>query len=334
MDKQPQVSAIIIFLNEERFLQEAIDSVFAQTYDDWELLLVDDGSTDGSTAIARACAVQHPEKVRYLEHPGHTNRGMSASRNLGVRHARGTYISYLDGDDVWVPNKLARQTAILASQPSAVMVYGPVLCWYSWTGAPEDRQRDHLYGLEADGVRLEADRLIDPPNLLTSFLRYPSLIPAGVLVERAVIEQVGGSEEVFPGSYEDAVVLTKICLASRVYLSSESWYRYRIHPNSCQRTVNQAGKAAANHLVFLTWVERYLARQDVTDARISQALQEALWPHRHPRLHQLRQTCGSFLKQSEALAMRIGRWFLPTSIRHWLSVRREKYRFRSLNADH
>lgn len=333
MSEQPQVSAIIIFLNEARFLQEAIDSVFAQTYDDWELLLVDDGSTDGSTAIARACAAQWPEKVRYLEHPGHTNRGMSASRNLGVRHARGRYISYLDGDDVWLPNKLARQTAILAAQPDAVMVYGPLLCWYSWTGAPEDRQRDHLYGLEADGVRLEADRLIDPPDLLAAFLRYPSLIPSGVLVGRAVIEQVGGSEEVFRGSYEDAVVLTKICLTSRVYLSNESWYKYRIHPSSWQRTTIRQGKAAATHLAFLTWVERYLAGQSVTDARVGQALRDAWWPYRHPRLYRLRQTYRSLLRQLEALAMRVGRWLLPSSLRSWLSVWREKYRFRSLNAD-
>ncbi|HEY6261513.1 MAG TPA: glycosyltransferase family 2 protein, partial [Nitrospiraceae bacterium] len=62
----PLVSAIIIFLNEEKFLPEAIDSVFAQTHDNWELLLVDDGSTDGSSEIARGCARRYPGKVRYL----------------------------------------------------------------------------------------------------------------------------------------------------------------------------------------------------------------------------------------------------------------------------
>src|SRR5919198_1004258 len=105
----PLVSAIIIFLNAERFIQEAIESVFAQTYDAWELLLVDDGSTDGSTAIARRYAEQHPGKVRYLEHNGHQNRGKSASRNLAIRNCTGEYIAFLDADDVWLPRKLEQQ---------------------------------------------------------------------------------------------------------------------------------------------------------------------------------------------------------------------------------
>ena len=65
------VSVVTIFLNAERFLDEAVASVFAQTLTDWELLLVDDGSTDGSSEIARRYAHSHPTKVRYLEHEGH-----------------------------------------------------------------------------------------------------------------------------------------------------------------------------------------------------------------------------------------------------------------------
>ena len=80
---------IMIFLDERRFIQEAIQSVLSQTYEHWELLLVDDGSRDGSSEIARRIATQYPAKVRYLEHTGHQNLGMSASRNLGVRHAKG-----------------------------------------------------------------------------------------------------------------------------------------------------------------------------------------------------------------------------------------------------
>src|SRR5262245_62825418 len=74
----PLVSVITNFLNGEQFLAEAIESVFGQTYGNWELLLVDDGSSDGSTAIAQHYAEQHPDCVRYLEHERHANRGMSA----------------------------------------------------------------------------------------------------------------------------------------------------------------------------------------------------------------------------------------------------------------
>src|SRR4051794_9610371 len=115
MNRRPQVSAIIIFLNAERFIAEAIESVFAQTYDDWELLLVDDGSTDAGTTIARQCAERYPGRVRYLEHEGHRNRDMPATRNLGIRNAHGPYIAFLDADDVWLPHKLEQQVAILES---------------------------------------------------------------------------------------------------------------------------------------------------------------------------------------------------------------------------
>jgi glycosyltransferase involved in cell wall biosynthesis len=103
---KPVVSIVVIFLNAEQFIREAIESAFAQTYKCWELLLVDDGSADGSKAIAHQYAALYPERVLYLEHHDHQNRGMSASRNLGVSHARGKYIAFLDADDVWLPHKL------------------------------------------------------------------------------------------------------------------------------------------------------------------------------------------------------------------------------------
>src|SRR5207248_3034632 len=112
MQPQPLVSVVLIFYNAQAFLDETVQSVFAQKYKNWELILVDDGSTDGSTDIARRFADDNPERVRCLEHPSHTNCGASASRNLGVREARGQLIALLDADDVWLPHKLAQQVQI------------------------------------------------------------------------------------------------------------------------------------------------------------------------------------------------------------------------------
>ena len=166
MTGQPLVSAIIIFWNEARFLEAAIASVLAQTYSHWELLLVDDGSTDQSLAIAQRYAAQYPGQIRYLTHPEQANLGMSASRNLGIRDAQGTYIAYLDGDDVWLPTKLERQVALLAAHPEAVMTYGPLQLWFSWTGDSADQHRDELYGLHAHDRVLTGDRLIPPPRVI------------------------------------------------------------------------------------------------------------------------------------------------------------------------
>ena len=84
MKNKPLVTVITIFLNAERFIEEAIESVLAQSYAEWELLLVDDGSTDASTEIALRYAEQYPQKVRYFQHTEHENHGISASQNLGI----------------------------------------------------------------------------------------------------------------------------------------------------------------------------------------------------------------------------------------------------------
>ena len=113
----PAVTCVLIFLDGAHFIDEAIRSVVAQGDDvDWELILVDDGSTDESTAIARRWAAADP-RIRYLEHDGHANRGMSASRNAGVAAARGELIGFLDCDDVWLPSALAHGLRVLRPPP-------------------------------------------------------------------------------------------------------------------------------------------------------------------------------------------------------------------------
>ena len=196
MARSPLVSAIIVFLDEEKFLQEAIDSVFAQTHSNWELLLVDDGSGDQSSEIARQLARQRPERVRYLEHEGHRNRGMSASRNLGIRSARGEYLAFLDADDVWLPHKLERQAPILQSQSRAGAVYGPSLYWSSWTGDPADQQRDY-----SPPLGVPSNQLLEPPVLLT--LAYPlgegsSPCPSSIFARRQVVQALGGGRGILP----------------------------------------------------------------------------------------------------------------------------------------
>ena len=118
------MSIVTPFLNAALFLEGAIESVLAQTCDDWELLLVDDGSTDESTAIANRYAAAMPSTVRYLSHPKRRNRGASASRNLAIHHAVGEYLAFLDADDVYLPHKLKEQVPILDAHPSASAVRG------------------------------------------------------------------------------------------------------------------------------------------------------------------------------------------------------------------
>ena len=133
MHDEPLVSVITTFLNTEKYLEEAIESVLNQTYTNFELILIDDGSNDNSIRIGREYTNKYPDKVHYLEHEGHQNKGISASRNLGVCNARGKYIATLDADDVWVKHKLEQQVEILEAYPEAGMVCGDTKYWYGRT---------------------------------------------------------------------------------------------------------------------------------------------------------------------------------------------------------
>src|SRR3954454_24972846 len=97
------ISVIMPAFNRERFLSEAIESVFAQTFPDWELIIVDDGSTDETAPIANNFARLHPQRIRVLSQP---NSGVVAARNAGIWESHGTHIAFLDSDDIWVPTKL------------------------------------------------------------------------------------------------------------------------------------------------------------------------------------------------------------------------------------
>jgi glycosyltransferase involved in cell wall biosynthesis len=306
----PAVTAIVIFLDEERFLPEAVASVLSQTYREWELLLVDDGSRDGSTEVARQAARQFPERIRYLEHPGHQNRGMSASRNLGLRHARGRYVAFLDADDVWMPNTLAEQVATLATHPEAAFVYGPLRVWYSWTGEPDDQGRDYYYGFGPQGIHPYPDQLVLPPRLVPLILEDHFFTPGGLLAQRAALEAVGGYIESFRGNYEDTALLVKLCLRFPVYVSSRSWYQYRKHPASWTTRTLERGGMEADESRFLEWVGSYLRDQRVRDRDVWRALRRARRRLHHPGLATLLDA-----RQHWARVRRLGRRLAARALR-------------------
>jgi glycosyltransferase involved in cell wall biosynthesis len=315
---QPLVSIIIIFLNAADFLQEAIESVLTQTYENWELLLVDDGSSDGSTAIASGYVTQYPEKLRSLEHPNHDNFGMSASRNLGIRHAKGQYIAFLDADDVWMSDKLAHQIQIMTSHPEVAMIYGNTLYWHSWTGRPEDKQYDHIPFL---GVK--PDLVIEPPRLLQLYLSGQSAVPCtcSILVRSQAVKRVGGFEESFRGMYEDQAFYAKISLSEPIFVSEACLDRYRQHANSISTVTETTGQASATRLKFLDWLTQYLTQQKVDDTALWMVLRQELWLVRRPFGLPVAGTVNSLLRWMKKWVLRMEKRLLPVSVRLWLWTR-------------
>ncbi len=135
MTARPTLSCILIFLDGEAFLDEAIASVVAQQDPSWELILVDDGSTDSSGRIAARWSATDPERIRCAAHPGRANLGMSASRNVGIELARGDLVGFVDCDDVWLPTMVGHVHRLAVAHPTADAVITRCWRWSSWDGS-------------------------------------------------------------------------------------------------------------------------------------------------------------------------------------------------------
>jgi glycosyltransferase involved in cell wall biosynthesis len=119
----PTISVIVPIFNREAYLAETLESIFNQSITPDEVIVVDDGSTDGGGEIARSFSA-----VRYHYQP---NQGAAAARNQGIRLAKGDFFAFLDSDDRWTADKLARQLATFAANPNLDMVFGQVRQFYS-----------------------------------------------------------------------------------------------------------------------------------------------------------------------------------------------------------
>jgi glycosyltransferase involved in cell wall biosynthesis len=112
-----RVSVIIPVYNGEKYITSTIQSVLQQSYANWELVIVNDGSTDRTPELCRSFMRKN---VKIIDQP---NRGLSEARNVGIRHSKGEYIAFLDADDIWLPAKLEKQVSFLDSHPLVGLVF-------------------------------------------------------------------------------------------------------------------------------------------------------------------------------------------------------------------
>jgi glycosyltransferase involved in cell wall biosynthesis len=246
---KPLVSATICFLNAERFLRDAVESIRAQTYDNWELHLVDDGSRDGSTELARGFARREPRKIHYWQHEGHKNRGLSASRNAGIAHSRGKYLAFLDADDTWFPHKLEKQVKLMEENPDIDVYVNPGL--YSYDDGARQRQPMTL-----PPGRISGELVMQ--KILEHDINTP--LPSCILVRRELFAQFGGFADWAPNMVEDQVMCFRVGFRANFFFDPECLTTYRVHPSSlCMGTPTE--KAQLAQIRLYAWVIHYLRRQ-------------------------------------------------------------------------
>lgn len=270
------VSVVTPFLNAEAYIEQAIASVRAQTFGDWELLLVDDGSSDASPQIAAAAAAAD-ERIRVLA-PDPDRRGAAAARNRGMAAARGSYFAFLDADDLYEPTKLAFELSLLERSPQAAWVYGPTLWW--WEGENPRTWTETMRRFK--GVHRA-------PKLFNSVLlgqRGQVPCTCSVLIRRSAIEAVGGFEEAF-ALYEDQTLWTKLLLRYPVCVADVVQSRYRQHPDSTSSKASEGGdydryRPHAARIAFLHWAAEYARTNGLITPQTQRALRLAFAPYDLP----------------------------------------------------
>jgi len=222
-----RVSVIMPAYNVEPFVAESIESVLGQTYRDYELVVVDDGSTDGTRAVIERYAAACPDRIRVLLQE---NLGPARARNAGLRIGRGAMYAFLDSDDVWAPAYLAEQMRILETEPWVDIVTGNAF----------------LRGASSGGGT--ARPFPDPrpaPDLLQILLDDEAVFIMTVL-RREVLDAIGGFDEDLHTN-EDYDLWIRAARAG---------YRFRRNPRPLGWYRRRVGSLSANEVRMLTGIVR------------------------------------------------------------------------------
>ena len=234
----PSVSIIMNIRDGAAYLREALDSVMAQTFTDWEAIVWDDCSVDESPTIVQEEYTD--PRIRYMLSPEDTRLGRA--RHLAIQHAQGEWLAFLDQDDIWLPDKLQKQVARIEDDPKVGIVYGRTLA-FSATGLERDYDHRHEFEPLPEG------------DIFTSLLTDSCFIAmSSAMLRRAAVNEAGG--------VPDAIHVSPDYF---LYLAAASRYqgravqdvicRYRLHGGNMSNTTGRAIQTEALW-VLDQWADR------------------------------------------------------------------------------
>lgn len=217
------VSCIVRAFNSERYVRDALESILAQARPPEEIVVVDDGSTDGTPAILAS----YGDRLRVLSQP---NGGAVAARNVGLRAARGELVAYIDADDLWHPEKLARQVARFQARPELDLCFG------------------HTQNFWIPELRHEAERFRDHRRAQP----LPAFFVGAALVRRRLFEAVGEFDTGYGFAYDTEWFLRVLDSGAAVEFVPEVLAYRRLHEDNFSRAHASLGRAEYLALVKAT----------------------------------------------------------------------------------
>lgn len=221
----PLISVVIPAYNCASFIAEAVDSVLAQDYPELEVIVVNDGSTDGTEAVLQS----YGGRIRLLTQ---ANQGCAAARNHGLRHARGRYIAFLDGDDVWCPDKLSYQYRALAASGYR-MAYSRFIVWHPDAAG---RYPPAMRMLSAPDPHCLSDCALITGSTYEALLLDCIVWTSTVLAEKSLLDEAGGFD-VAMAMGEDYDLWLRLARLGPMLGLERATALYRSHPQSLTHTV-------------------------------------------------------------------------------------------------
>ena len=234
--RNPKISVIIPVYNCERFVAETLDSVIAQSCQDWEIVMVDDGSTDRSKDIIQGYQEKFPEKIKYYYQD---NAGVAAARNTALKYAQGEYVAFLDADDLWCPQKLQKQINVLDTNSGIGFVY-------------TDNEFVDENGQFIENYTRKV-KLISGNILLELYCDFFLMIPS-VMVRRSCLNVVGSFDENLKVG-EDYDFLLRLAKDFKVEVIKEKLWKRRVCEASTSRR-NHVGNAETDIQTLLRFKEK------------------------------------------------------------------------------
>jgi GT2 family glycosyltransferase len=270
----PRVSVVVPCFNSARYVAETIASLMGQSFADWQAVVVDDGSGDGSGEVA-AAAARGDDRIGLVRQP---NRGVSAARNAGFARCdqRSEYLLFLDADDCLEPSMLETLTGHLDGRPEVAMAY----CRPSFideAGRPLDPTTQGWTPRYAPSrwwlLELPPD---EPETPFVSIFCLAGIVPSLALIRRSAYERTPGWDETFGQHYEDTDLFLHLALSGTVHFVPSALVRHRRHPT--QSTAASHKFAVQERKLY----ERWRRPVGLTEAQMETV--RAAWRFRERRL--------------------------------------------------